>query len=114
MIESAPLNTILSTAVIYIFIVVCIRILGKNELSQLSVTDLVFVLLLSNSVQNAMVGSDTTLLGGILAATTLFLINKLLAYLLYRSRKFSKLMDGEPTILIRHGKLNQKAMRKIN
>ena len=65
----------LKSTAIYIFIVAAIRIFGKKELAQLSVIDLVFILLISNAVQNAMVGQDTTVLGGIAAATGLFIIN---------------------------------------
>ncbi|MCC8143273.1 MAG: hypothetical protein LUD02_07515 [Tannerellaceae bacterium] len=74
MIDNPYLNVIASSAIIYIFIIACLRIFGKKELAQLSIVDLVFILLISNSVQNAMVGSDTTLQGGILAALTLFSI----------------------------------------
>ena len=70
------LHIILSTSGVYVFIIIALRILGKTELAQLSITDLIFVLLISNAVQNAMVGSDTTLGGGILAASVLFILNK--------------------------------------
>ncbi len=84
----------------------------KKELAQLSLTDLVFVLLISNSVQNSMVGPDDTLQGGMLAALTLFIVNRILKFLLYKSDKIRKFMEGEPVILIRHGKVNHKEMRK--
>jgi len=70
-----------STLAVYLFIVIAIRIFGKKELAQLSVVDLVFILLISNAVQNAMVGPDSTLSGGLVAATTLFMVNYLLKYL---------------------------------
>ena len=69
------LSIIVSTASVYLFIVVVLRILGKTELAQLSVTDLIFVLLISNAVQNAMVGADTSLEGGLVAASVLFAMN---------------------------------------
>lgn len=101
-----------SSAVVYIFIIVAIRIFGKKELAQLSVIDLVFILLISNAVQNAMVGPDNTLLGGLVAATTLFAINFILKYVLYRFPKVSKIIQGEATLLIYKGKLNHKNMQK--
>ena len=72
---------VVSTLAVYLFIVVAIRLFGKKELAQLSVVDLVFILLISNSVQNAMVGPDSTLSGGLVAATSLFIVNYILKYL---------------------------------
>ncbi|MGB4955873.1 MAG: DUF421 domain-containing protein, partial [Leptotrichiaceae bacterium] len=69
------LRIIFSTSIIYVFIVLALRIFGRKELAQLTTVDLVFILLLSNSVQNAMVGSNSTVYGGITAATTLFVLN---------------------------------------
>ena len=69
------LKIIFSTSIIYVFIVLALRIFGRKELAQLTTVDLVFILLLSNSVQNAMVGSNSTVYGGITAATTLFVLN---------------------------------------
>ena len=66
------LSIILRTCAVYLFVILAIRIFGKSQLSQLSVFDLVFILLISNSVQNAMVGPDATLQGGLIAAGSLF------------------------------------------
>ncbi|MBP1756443.1 MAG: hypothetical protein H6Q59_2841 [Firmicutes bacterium] len=68
LLQNTYIRIIISSLVIYLFIIIAIRLFGKKELSQLSVIDLVFVLLISNSVQNAMVGSDSTLTGGLVAA----------------------------------------------
>ena len=81
---------------VYLFIVIAIRIFGKREITQLSIIDLVFILLISNAVQNAMVGPDTTLLGGIVAAGALFAINAVLGRLLFKSKKLSHLLEGWP------------------
>jgi len=72
-----------STLAVYVFIVIAIRLFGKKELAQLSVVDLVFILLISNSVQNAMVGPDATLSGGLVAAMTLFVVNYIFKRLQY-------------------------------
>ena len=101
---------VLSSVSVYIFIVVAIRLFGKKELAQLSVLDLVFILLISNAVQNAMVGSDSSLGGGLVAATSLFIVNYLFKRLMYRFSKFDKLMQGEPLLLIYNGKLNKTNM----
>jgi uncharacterized membrane protein YcaP (DUF421 family) len=105
------LPIIYSSACVYIFIVVAIRIFGKKEFAQLSVVDLVFVLLISNAVQNAMVGQDTTLIGGLVAATTLFVINAAFKYLTYRFPGLRSLISGEPKILIYNGKVNESNLR---
>jgi uncharacterized membrane protein YcaP (DUF421 family) len=101
-----------STLAVYIFIVIAIRLFGKKELAQLSVVDLVFILLISNSVQNAMVGPDATLSGGLVAASSLFLVNYLLKYLQYRFPKFSKVVEGDATMLIYKGKILESHMKK--
>jgi uncharacterized membrane protein YcaP (DUF421 family) len=94
-----------STLAVYIFIVIAIRIFGKKELAQLSVVDLVFILLISNAVQNAMVGPDSTLSGGLVAAITLFIVNYVLKFLQYHFPKFGRVVQGDATMLIYKGKI---------
>lgn len=112
MFKDLHLLPILYSAIIYLFILIGIRLLGKKELSNLSVTDLVFIMLLSEAVGPAMIGSDESLLGGLIAAATLMVINRLLKIFVYKSDKFAEFMEGSPSILIRNGKLNKKEMRK--
>ena len=106
------LRIVFSCIAIYLFIILAIRIFGKNELSQLSVIDLVFILLISNSVQNAMVGADSSLIGGLVAATSLFIVNYLFKLLLYRFPQFDRLIEGENLLLIYKGKRNEKNIAK--
>jgi uncharacterized membrane protein YcaP (DUF421 family) len=101
-----------STLAVYLFIVIAIRLFGKKELAQLSVVDLVFILLISNAVQNAMVGPDSTLLGGLVAATTLFVVNYMLKYLQYRFPKFGKIVQGDATMLVYQGKIIEAHMKR--
>ena len=108
------LHIILSTTGVYVFIIIALRVLGKTELAQLSITDLIFVLLISNAVQNAMVGSDTTLGGGILAASVLFVLNLIFKKLKYTFPSIKKVIEGEPVILIHRGKLLEENCRKNN
>ena len=108
-----------STLAVYLFIVVAIRLFGKKELAQLSVVDLVFILLISNAVQNAMVGPDSTLSGGLVAAITLFLVNYTLKYLQYRFPKFRKAVEGDTIMLVYQEKswlltLKKRASQKMN
>ena len=103
---------ILTSSAVYIFIIGAIRIFGKKELSQLSIIDLVFVLLLSNAVQTAMVGSDTTLMGGLISAGSLFSVNKLFKYLFYKFPKLSAFIQGSAIILVHKGIISEKNMTK--
>jgi uncharacterized membrane protein YcaP (DUF421 family) len=100
----------LKSIAVYAFIVAAIRIFGKKELSQLSVIDLVFILLISNAVQNAMVGADSTLFGGFAAAGGLFVTNYLLKKIMLRNRSVSKFLQGEPLMLIYQGKIKYQAL----
>jgi Predicted membrane protein len=103
---------VFSTLAVYLFIVIALRLFGKKELAQLSVVDLVFILLISNSVQNAMVGPNSSLMGGLVAATTLFLANYALKNLQYRFPRFGKVVEGEATMLVYQGKIIDSHMRK--
>ena len=108
-----PIVSIVSrTVIVYLFIVVAIRLFGKKELAQLSVIDLVFILLISNSVQNAMVGPDTSLWGGIIAAASLFVVNAGFKYFLFRSKKFTELVEGHAVMLIHKGKVIEKNIQQ--
>lgn len=104
---------VVSSLVVYLFIITAIRVFGKREISQLSVVDLVFILLISNAVQNAMVGGSINyLIGGLVAAATLFIANYFMGELFFRSRRFSKLVQGEPLMLIYEGKSIPDHLRK--
>ena len=102
------LAVVLQTIAIYVLMIISLRLFGKKELAQLSVIDLVFILLISNAVQNAMVGSLTDFVGGLFSAGALFIVNFIFKKLLFRSEKFSKLVEGEPLTLIYKGKIQHK------
>ncbi len=106
------ISIILRSLVVYIFIVAAIRLFGKKEIAQLSVIDLVFILLISNSVQNAMVGPSTSLEGGLIAAGSLFLVNFALKNVLYRSKKASELIQGHSVMLVYGGKIIARNLEK--
>ena len=99
------IRIIISSVAVYFFIILAIRLFGKKELAQLSVYDLVFILLISNAVQNAMVGPDSTLLGGLVAAASLFVVNYVLKLLQFRFPRFGKAIQGEAVMLIFKGKV---------
>lgn len=93
----------LRTAVIYLVLLVGLRLAGKREIGQMTVFDLVVLLLLANAVQNAMVGPDTSLAGGILAAVVLLVMNVVIARLRMRWPRLRQLVEGSPTLLVLHG-----------
>jgi len=107
-------DIIIRSASVYLFMLVALRIFGKKELSQLNTADVILILLISNSVQNAMVGSDTSLWGGLAAAAILFIINFTLKKLMFRFKRFSDFMQEKPEILIHDGKMDFKALSKLN
>ena len=98
-------EVVLRSVAVYLFILFAIRLFGKKELAQLSVIDLVFILLISNAVQNAMVGSDTSLSGGLVAALALFATNFVFKKLLYKSNKISEMIQGKSIMLVYEGNL---------
>jgi uncharacterized membrane protein YcaP (DUF421 family) len=88
---------------VYVFILLAIRLFGKKELAQLSVVDLVFILLISNSVQNAMVGPSTSLFGGLIAAFVLFSVNFIFKKIIFKHKKISEFIQGKSVVLIYDG-----------
>ena len=99
------LNIVARTAIIYLALLVGLRLTGKRQVGQLTPFDLLLLLLLSNAVQNAMVGPDTSVTGGLVAAGTLFTANAIVAAVTRRSRGAANLVEGTPTLLIRHGQV---------
>lgn len=98
---------------VYAFMLLGLRLFGKNQLSQLNAGDVVLLLLISNAVQNAMVGSDTSLQGGLVAALVLFLANYLVKKLLFKNPKFKELMEDHPYVLVRDGNIFDETLRKV-
>jgi len=104
--------TLRSTAV-YLFMVIAIRLTGRKELSQLNTSDVVLILLISNAVQNAMVGPDTSLLGGLIAAAALFLLNFVLKKFIFSNKKIRDFILQKPEILIHNGKLETATLTQL-
>jgi uncharacterized membrane protein YcaP (DUF421 family) len=108
------LDIALRSISVYAFMLIAIRLSGKKELSQLNTTDVVLILLISNSVQNAMVGTDTSLIGGICAAAVLFILNFILKKLIFKNKSFRNLVLQKPEILIHDGKLDFKQLSHLD
>lgn len=108
----SPLEVIVRTGVVYLFLVLILRLSGKREVGQMSILELIVILLISDAVQNSMVGGDTTLAGGLIAVLTLLGLDSGLSVLTGRSRRLRRAIEGEPRLLVRDGRLLTKALRE--
>src|ERR1700722_10388143 len=99
-------------AIIYLVLVLLLRIFGKRELAQLNPFDLVVLLSLSNTVQNAIIGDDNSITGGVIGAFGLLAINWLVVRVLFRSRRLTRVLEGRSATLIQDGQLDLKAMNR--
>src|SRR2546422_7473989 len=112
--EISPLEKVLRPLVVYLFLLVAFRIAGKRELGQITPFDLVVLLTISNVLQNAMIGSDNSLSGGLIGALTLFTANGLLSRLAFRYPLIARLIEEKPTLLIENGRvLNRNLEREV-
>jgi uncharacterized membrane protein YcaP (DUF421 family) len=106
------LEKVLRPVIVYLFLIGFLRLFGKRELAQLNPFDLVVLLSLSNTVQNAMIGDDNSVSGGIIGAFSLLAINWLLTRILFRLPKINNAFEGTETVLIRHGVVDWGAAKK--
>lgn len=107
-----PLQVVARTAIVYLFLVIVLRISGKREVGQMSILELIVVLLISDAVQNSMVGDNTTVWGGPVAVLTLLALDFGLSRLTQRSRRARLAIEGEPRLLVRDGRLLTRALRE--
>jgi uncharacterized membrane protein YcaP (DUF421 family) len=101
------LEKIIRPVIVYLFLVILLRIFGKRELAQLNPFDLVVLLSLSNTVQNAIIGDDNSVAGGLIGAVSLLVINYLVVRFLFRHRRLDQLVEGKPAVLVRNGKIDK-------
>ena len=101
----------LRPVIIYLFLIVLLRLAGKRELAQLNTFDLVVLLMLSNTVQNAIIGEDSTITGGIIGAATLLAVNAIVVRFLYAHESLDRVVEGEPEILIDNGVVQHDRLR---
>jgi uncharacterized membrane protein YcaP (DUF421 family) len=106
------LEKLLRPAIVYLALVVLLRIFGKRELAQLNPFDLVVLLSLSNTVQNAIIGDDNSVTGGIIGAVSLLAINWLVVRMLFRSPRLTRMFEGRATALIRNGQIDRNALKR--
>jgi uncharacterized membrane protein YcaP (DUF421 family) len=100
------------TAVIYGFLLVAFRLAGKRQLGQMSPFDLIVLLVISNAVQNALIGNDNSLGGGLIAATALLVMNGVVAWGSARFRGIEHLVENTPTVLVQHGRVRADNLRR--
>ena len=103
---------VLRPFVVYVFLILGLRLAGKRELAQLNPFDLVVLLTLSNTVQNAIIGNDDSVTGGLIGATTLLVVNYLVVRFLYSHERLDQLIEGAPDVLIENGKVRQDRLEK--
>ena len=106
------LNLLIRAVVVYLAVLILLRISGKRQIGQMGATEFVAVLLISNAVQNSMNGGDNSLTGGLALAAVLVAMSTTISYLTYRSRLFSRLFEGTPTLLVHQGHVIQKHLRQ--
>ena len=102
----------LRTALVYVFLVIAIRISGKREVGQMSVLEFIVILIISDAVQNSMVGDNVSVWGGMVAVSTLLVLDFALRTVADRWPRFGKAIKGEPRLLIREGQVMEKALRE--
>jgi uncharacterized membrane protein YcaP (DUF421 family) len=105
-------NLIVRACVVFLSVLILLRISGKRQMGQMGATEFVAILLISNAVQNSMNGGDNSLSGGLALAATLIALSTLISYLTYRSKFFSSIFEGTPTVVVNKGKIVQKALVK--
>lgn len=106
------IEKILRPVLVYAILVIGLRLAGKRELAQLNPFDLVVLLTLSNTVQNAIIGNDTSVTGGMIGAATLLLVNYLVVRFLYTHRKLDEVVEGRPDYLINHGVIQPEVLKR--
>lgn len=109
----SPWEKAIRTAAVYLVLLVLLHLAGKRELAQLNSFDLVVLLLLSNVVQNAIIGSDNSLLGGLLGAAILIVVNVVIVRAAFMSPRFGKALQGGPTTIYENGSVDRRAMRRM-
>jgi uncharacterized membrane protein YcaP (DUF421 family) len=110
--EVSILEKMFRPLVVYLFLIVGLRLAGKRELAQLNAMDLIVLLTLSNTVQNAIIGPDNSVIGGLIGASTLLAINYLVVRFLFSHQKIDQFVEGKATPLIEHGRIRAKRLEE--
>jgi len=106
------LEKVIRPVLVYVFLIVSLRLAGKRELAQLNPLDLIVLLTLSNTVQNAIIGNDNSVTGGIIGAATLLIVNSIAVRFLYTHESLDRLVEGSPEVLIENGRIRHDQLKK--
>jgi uncharacterized membrane protein YcaP (DUF421 family) len=106
------LEKIIRPVIVYFFLIAGLRLAGKRELAQLNPFDLVVLLTLSNTVQNAIIGNDNSVAGGLIGAATLLIVNYVVVRFLFNHQNLDRLIEGDPDVLIENGKVRHDRLKK--
>jgi uncharacterized membrane protein YcaP (DUF421 family) len=110
--ELPVVEKVIRAAAVYVFLLVALRLTGKRQLGQMSSFDLVVLLIISNVVQNAMIGNDNSVTGGFIGATTILLLNYAVARLVVANKSVERLVEGAPTLLVHNGKVIERNLHR--
>lgn len=110
--EVSVLEKIIRPMVVYLFLLIAFRLAGKRELGQMTPFDLIVLLTISNVLQNAMIGNDNSLGGGVIGALTLFVLNGVISRAIFYSPRLARVLEGEPTMLIQDGVIVEPNLRR--
>jgi uncharacterized membrane protein YcaP (DUF421 family) len=110
--EIPVIEKVVRSAVVYLFLLVAFRLAGKRQLGTMTAFDLVVLLVISNVVQNALIGNDNSLGGGLLGATVILVLNAIVAWLTFRFKRLERIVEHTPTILVKHGRILRENLRR--
>ncbi len=112
--EIPVLEKILRSLAVYVFLLLAFRLIGKRQVGQMTPFDLIVLLMISNVLQNAMIGPDNSVTGGLIGATTILIANWIIGRMAYSSQRMERVIEGVPTLLVHHGHVIEANLRKEN
>lgn len=110
--EITLIEKVLRSVVVYLFLLAAFRLAGKRTLGQITAFDLVVLLIISNVVQNALIGNDNSLGGGLIGAATILVLNAIVAWITFRYKRLERIVEHAPTIIVRHGQILRESLRR--
>lgn len=110
--DISVVEKVIRSVVVYLFLLAGFRLAGKRQLGSLTAFDLVVLLVISNVVQNALIGNDNSLGGGLVGATVILLLNAIVAWVTFRYKRVERLVEHTPTVLVRHGRILRGNLRR--
>lgn len=112
-ISVSPLNLVIRSFVVYLFVIIILRIAGRRQIAQMGPTEFVAILLVSNSVQNSMNAGDNSLLGGIISALSLIVLSRVISWLTFKHKTMGRFFEGEPAVVISNGKVQKHILDRL-